>query len=142
MTYKLISYGSPETAQVLHLVRHTLIPADPGNAERQEYLAWLAAGGVPEPADPLPPPEPDWAGFLLSMKATSVFSTLRSQARISIEANALATELLANLQAAALGLVDETAIQQGVIEAWPGLTSQQRAEVRAGIATHHIPITV
>ena len=30
------------------------ISADPGNTEYQQYLAWLAAGNTPEPADPAP----------------------------------------------------------------------------------------
>lgn len=32
------------------------IPPDPGNIDYAEYLAWLAAGNVPEPADPIPDP--------------------------------------------------------------------------------------
>lgn len=32
-------------------------PADAGNRHYQEYLAFLEAGGVPDPADPPPPPD-------------------------------------------------------------------------------------
>lgn len=43
-------------------------PALPPNPDAIEYRAWLAAGGVPLPADPVPlpvPPEvPRWAGRL------------------------------------------------------------------------------
>lgn len=37
------------------------IPEAPGNLDWDEYQAWLAAGGVPDPyvAPPPPPPAPD-----------------------------------------------------------------------------------
>ncbi|MEY9404452.1 hypothetical protein G6321_00031315 [Bradyrhizobium barranii subsp. barranii] len=34
------------------------IPFDPANRDYREYLAWLDAGGVPDPADDPPPPKP------------------------------------------------------------------------------------
>lgn len=34
--------------------RHVSVPVDPANTEYQQYLAWLAQGNQPLPADELP----------------------------------------------------------------------------------------
>lgn len=48
--YKLTKHG------VRRLSDEANIPASPGNKDWDEYQTWLAAGNVPEPADPEPPP--------------------------------------------------------------------------------------
>ena len=36
---------------VKNLLTNSFIPFDPANTDYQEYLAWVAAGNTPEPAD-------------------------------------------------------------------------------------------
>ena len=49
--YKLNHSGS-----IQRLTDNASIPPDPANTDYAAYLAWLAEGNTPEPADPLPPP--------------------------------------------------------------------------------------
>ena len=46
-----------DTATVLRRIDSAYIPDDPANRDRAEYSAWVADGGVPDPA-PLPPEPP------------------------------------------------------------------------------------
>ena len=45
--YKLVGGGQ----SVERLRDNAFIPFDPANTDYQEYLAWLAQGNEPEPAD-------------------------------------------------------------------------------------------
>lgn len=51
MTYQLISDFLGEISVVKRLRDNTFIPFDPANTDYQEYLAWLAEGNEPLPAD-------------------------------------------------------------------------------------------
>ena len=42
------------SAVVLRVADQAFIPDDPGNRDRAQYEAWLAAGNTPDPPDQLP----------------------------------------------------------------------------------------
>jgi len=50
MTYKQVKDASSQVSAVMR-EDGLVIPFDPANTDYQQYLAWLAEGNEPEPAD-------------------------------------------------------------------------------------------
>jgi len=49
--YKLLKNLQSEISSVLRITDNACIPFDPDNTDYQAYLAWIAEGNTPLPAD-------------------------------------------------------------------------------------------
>jgi hypothetical protein len=53
MYQKMITSYGTESSFVKRLSDNAFVPFDPANTDYQKYLAWLAEGNEPLPADPV-----------------------------------------------------------------------------------------
>lgn len=72
--YKLTPGGS-----VIRLIDGASIPADPANMDYADYLAWVEAGGIPDPVEP-PDPREAILAEIASLEATVTNRRLREAA--------------------------------------------------------------
>jgi hypothetical protein len=49
--YKLIKNPEGQVTTILLIATNAFIPANPDNTDYQAYLAWVAQGNTPQPAD-------------------------------------------------------------------------------------------
>ena len=79
-----------------------------------EYRAWLDKGNTTVPAPEPLRQRPDYHIFWEGLIASSLYTSIREQAMVSLPMNTLATEFIALLGDAKAGRPNETAIQQSM----------------------------
>jgi hypothetical protein len=116
--YKEIKNSLSQLVAVIRLSDGATIPANTENKDYREYLAWVAAGGIVIPADPLPTP-------------AEITALLRTQAINIMNLNTDAQAKI--LRAILLVIMDELNILRALHSLAPRVASQIKTAVQAKI---------
>ena len=82
----------------------------------------------------------DYVGFWQALIRSTVYSTLKENAKLDLAANVLATELISLLGDAKTGHLDHEALQQGIWETVAVLTPELVTELEGLMATYGLDV--
>lgn len=77
-------YKLTQSTSILRTEDNAFIPPDPDNTDYQKYLAWMAEGNTPDPADPVPVASPQISPRQIRMALTQL--GLRTQVEAAVAA--------------------------------------------------------
>ena len=107
MAYQLTSYEA-----ILRLADKAVIPLDEANIDYREYLTWLEAGNMPEPAPEITPVKVhNYRGFYDGLLISAAYQKIRAQAVTSLPLTLAAVEFTAAMGDAKDGVPNEAALQ-------------------------------
>lgn len=115
-------YRLTDTSTIVRLADGAFIPADTGNGDYQAYLAWVAAGNVPEPV-----PVVDW-------RPTAVADLNELRAKLLGILSSMQMDYVARGQTANADAVLSAKDGVKVIEAAPGVQAAYLAQPGSRIA--------
>jgi hypothetical protein len=113
----MADYQLTATDIVIRSVDDAHIPPDPGNRDRAQYNAWIAAGGVPDPCAVAITPPSFLARELLAQFTTDDYTAIQAAVASNPALGLLWTSLLAQGEAPIMTNSDR--FRQG----WAGLTA-------------------
>jgi hypothetical protein len=96
---------------ILRLVDNAFIPPDPNNVDYANYLEWIKAGNMPEPAPKPLATAPDYRGFYDGLLISAAYQKIRAQAVTSLPLTLAAVEFTAAMGDAKAGAPNEAALQ-------------------------------
>jgi hypothetical protein len=114
-----------------------------GTPEWQKYQAWLNAGNTPRPADPTPPPQPDYQLLYDSILGSSVYQLIRAAAVNSLPLTLACVEFIAAIGDAKAGRPNVPALQACIFNILqPSVISEsQKALLRGYIKSANLDST-